>query len=268
VNQFYRGLIFGFLFLVATSLVWAQPTTQLKPRTLEKFEEYVQRVEGEISTASATAGPGFWISRLGEATLQKVEKGEIIIQAEEVPEISGGLVHDWSGAIFIPGVQAIEVFELLTDYDRHSGIYAEVLEAETLENGEGFVFGRLLLKKKRVLTVVLDTKHRATYTQLGPGQWRIFSHSTKIAEVRDFGSSEQKELPVGQDSGFLWRLNAYWGVFEEKGGVFVACTTISLSRDIPWGLGWVIGPIVKSMPRETLEDTLLATRVALVKTID
>jgi hypothetical protein len=32
--------------------------------------------------------------------------------------------------------------------------------------------------------------------------------------------------------------------------------TVSLSRDIPFGLGWVIGPFVTSVPKESLLFTL------------
>jgi hypothetical protein len=39
--------------------------------------------------------------------------------------------------------------------------------------------------------------------------------------------------------------------------------SISLTRDIPAGLGWLIGPFVQSVPRESLEFTLNATRNAL-----
>lgn len=41
------------------------------------------------------------------------------------------------------------------------------------------------------------------------------------------------------------------------------CQAVSLSRDIPWGLDWLIGPIVNDLPRESLANTLLATRTAL-----
>ncbi len=39
--------------------------------------------------------------------------------------------------------------------------------------------------------------------------------------------------------------------------------SVSLSRQIPFGLGWVVKPFVTSLPRESLEGTLQATRVAI-----
>jgi hypothetical protein len=45
----------------------------------------------------------------------------------------------------------------------------------------------------------------------------------------------------------------------------VQCESVSLSRDIPFGLGWVVGPFVSSIPRESLTFTLQTTRDALTK---
>jgi hypothetical protein len=82
--------------------------------------------------------------------------------------------------------------------------------------------------------------------------------------------------------GFLWRLYSYWK-FEEKiggagsaserhtsahksGGVYIECRAISLTRDIPLGLGWVIEPIIRKLPQESLSHTLECTRNALLTT--
>ena len=64
---------------------------------------------------------------------------------------------------------------------------------------------------------------------------------------------------MGDDSGFLWRLNSYWRFREQDGGVIVECESVSLSRGIPYGFGWLIGDYVESIPRESLESTLTST---------
>ena len=79
----------------------------------------------------------------------------------------------------------------------------------------------------------------------------------------DPDTPEEHESPVGHDSGFLWRLNNYCALDERDGGTYVQCETVSLSRDIPIGLGWLIGPFVTSIPRESLEFTLGAMRAAV-----
>ena len=118
-------------------------------------------------------------------------------------------------------------------------------------------------KKSNVLTAILNTEHEAVYSRVSEKRWRGVSKSTRIAEVKNMGKSNEKELPVGNDSGFLWRLNAYWRLEEADGGVFVECETISLSRSMPFALGWLIKPFVEQLPRQALEETLQATRLAV-----
>ena len=60
-------------------------------------------------------------------------------------------------------------------------------------------------------------------------------------------------------------MNTYWRFQQKDGGTYVECQSISLTRDIPAGLGWLIGSYVESIPRESLEFTLDATRQTLEK---
>ena len=99
---------------------------------------------------------------------------------------------------------------------------------------------------------------------LGPGREYSDSVSTRIAQVENAGEPSEHELPRGQDGGYLWRLNSYWRYFGSGKGVYVQCEAISLTRDIPAGLGWLIGPMVESVPRESLEFTLQSTRAAVL----
>jgi hypothetical protein len=90
------------------------------------------------------------------------------------------------------------------------------------------------------------------------------SVSTRVQEVHDAGSPDEKVLPEGEGGGFMWRINSYWRFMERDGGTYVQCESVSLTRDIPTGLGWLIGPFVESIPRESLRFTLEATRNRLV----
>jgi hypothetical protein len=65
--------------------------------------------------------------------------------------------------------------------------------------------------------------------------------------------------------GFLWKLTSYWRFVERDGGTWVECRAISLTRDVPAGLGWLIEPIIRNLPRESLVNTLAAARKSLKK---
>ena len=120
------------------------------------------------------------------------------------------------------------------------------------------------LRKRKVITVTLNTYHDVHYFPIDSTRWYSRSYSTRIAEVADADTPNEHEKPVGQDGGFLWRINSYWKFEEKDGGVYVECESISLTRDIPTGLGWLITPFVTSIPKESLEMTMGSTRAALV----
>ena len=89
------------------------------------------------------------------------------------------------------------------------------------------------------------------------------SSAIHIAEVENAGKSNEREKPPGDDGGYLWRMETWWRMEERDGGVYVQSEVVSLTRDIPAGLGWLIGPFVTSIPKETLTFTLQATRKAV-----
>jgi hypothetical protein len=89
------------------------------------------------------------------------------------------------------------------------------------------------------------------------------SYTTRIAEVENAGSHKERVLPPDTGHGFLWRLFSYWRFEERDGGVYIECRGISLTRDVPFGLGWAIEPIIQKLPQESLIKTLEATRTAL-----
>jgi len=75
----------------------------------------------------------------------------------------------------------------------------------------------------------------------------------------------ERELPPGDDRGFLWRLNAYWRYEEVAGGVIAECESISLSRDVPSVLRYLVTPLVESTSRESMQRTLATLRSRFAK---
>jgi len=254
-------LVFGVVLLAGVA-IQAQPTTTLKPKTIEAFDGYVGPLERGVLLRIDKGTPGLWME--SQEQRANARSGRILVRkVESVPDIPGGIIHFWEGLAFIPDIKVDAVVDLLTDYDRHKEVYPEIIDSRGISRENDTVRGYLRLKKERVLTVVLNTEHEAKVLQGSDGRTYVLSHSTRIAEVRNPGESDEKELPVGEDSGFVWRLNAYWAIEQAEDGVLLECASVSLSREIPWGLGWMIRPFVESTPREALEEMLQATRVEL-----
>ena len=119
------------------------------------------------------------------------------------------------------------------------------------------------LRKKKIITVTLNTNHDVYYFPVDSRRWYSRSYSTRIAEVANADTPNEHEKPLGHDGGFLWRINSYWKFEEKDGGVYIECESFSLTRDIPAGLGWLIKPFITSIPKESLEMTMGSTRAAL-----
>jgi hypothetical protein len=45
----------------------------------------------------------------------------------------------------------------------------------------------------------------------------------------------------------------------------IECESVSLSRDVPFGLGWLVNPKVEGIARESLQKTLVSLRTELSK---
>lgn len=237
------------------------------PEAVQAFQQHILVTESRLRT-QLQGEDGFLWANSAERR-QRVRQGAVIcepgISKGEV-KIPQGLIHDWVGAVFVPNASVDEILLLIQDYDHHKNIYKpEVIDSQTLERrGDDFRV-RLRLLKKKVITVVLETEHAAHYRQLAPHWWWSYSYSTRIAEIENYGRPQERERPAGQDRGFLWRLNSYWSIRERDGGAYVECEAVSLTRSVPAALRWLIDPIVRSLAKDSLVNTLRATQAAVLK---
>ena len=207
---------------------------------------------------------------------QRLKRGDIFMDRLGTLDPSGhaidipdGLVHHWVGAVFIPRASVKQALELAQDYNHHQDIYkGEIVRSKLLsQNGNAFkIFYQL--RKHKVITVTLNTEHDVRFLQVDATHAYSRSLSTRITEVENAGRPDEREKPVGHDAGFLWRIDSWWRWEERDGGVYVECESVSLTRDIPTGFGWIVKPFVTSIPKESLEDTLGSTRSALCGTPD
>jgi hypothetical protein len=256
------ALGYGFLLF---STVPALTTVELQPHTVEAFDHYVREAEGRLDT-QAHSQRFLWVDESRDRKT-RVQRGEAIAEPSAGTgdaAIPDGSIHDWIGAVFVPGTTLAKTLALLQDYDSHKNIYKpEVQDSKLIKrSGNDFqVYLRLL--KRQVITVVLNTNHDVRYFPLDAMRSYSQSRSTRIAEVDNPGDADEREMQPGQDHGFLWRLNSYWRFEQRDGGVYVECEAISLTRSVPAGLGWLVNPIVRTLPRESLEKSLRTLRSVL-----
>jgi hypothetical protein len=243
----------------------AKPT-RLKPPTLKAFEVYIRKADAEMEQ-TVLGGSSFLWSDASAERIQQIRKGKILAQfwsGHGPVKVPNGLIHDWIGAAFLPSTCLRETLALIQDYDHHKNIYKpEVMDSKLISHRHNDFQIYLRLLKKKIVTVVLDTDHNVQYRSLDPARWTCRSYTTRIAEVENAGTPKEAVLPPDTGYGFLWRLNSYWRFQERDEGVYLECRAISLTRDVPLGLRWVVQPIIQKLPKESLIKTLESTRLAL-----
>lgn len=239
--------------------------SDLKPQTLAAFDNYANQREGQIRNELRDTSKFFWVDRLPEAARQKayadMRAGQVVIDKGKRLDIPDGLIHHWTGAGFIPGTTLAQTMAFIQDYNHHASHYQpDVIGSKLISrNGNNFKIN-LRFRKKKVITAVLDTEHNVNYIQIDPKHIASIAQTTRVSEVENPGTPSEKLLPPGTGTGFLWKMNTYWRFAERDGGVYVQCETISLTRDVPYGLGWIINRFVNSVPQEGLTFTLQRTR--------
>jgi hypothetical protein len=239
-----------------------------RPETIRVFDKYVSKTDAN-NAKSLIGGNFLWIDDLDqsakEAAYAKLKRGEVVMQriipAGDFADVPGGMIHDWEGMVFIPGAKLQDVLTFLQDYDRQSTYFAPDVQKSRIEEHSGNHFRVFLrFRRSKIITVVLNTDHEVNYFSDSPTRAHSRSSAIRIAEVDNPGEPSEKEKAPGQDNGFLWRMETWWRMVEKDGGVYLQNQVVSLSRDIPTGLGWAVEPFVTSIPKGSLEFTLGAVR--------
>jgi hypothetical protein len=189
-------------------------------------------------------------------------------------QVDGALIHHWRGAAFVLDATPKDMIALLRDFNHSSGHYApEVVSTRVLtDNGQTATIA-VRLKEQRILTVVLDAEFTVETRLSGNDRGYSASRSTHVWQIDNPGTGEERRRPQGEDDGFLWHLNSYWSFTRaslsdaSRQGLLIECEAVSLTRDVPVGLGWLITPLIADFPRETLEFTLRSTKKALIENV-
>lgn len=271
-----------YIFPILTTLLFggaldpAASAAELKQKTAVAFDRYVVATEARFTSELRPGGTFLYIDGMNSDARRQayaqLKQGEILVEKLETKasgvssDVPDGMVHHWVGLIFIPGATLATTLPIVKDYDRRADLYKpDVSASRTLaHNGDDFKMF-LRLHQKRFTTVDFNTTYDVHWGTVDSSKAYSNSISTRIAEVKDPAKPEGEELPVGTGHGYLWRLNTYWRFEEKDGGVYLQCEALSLTRDMPTGLGWLLKPLVTSIPKQSLNRALGQTRTVVIE---
>jgi hypothetical protein len=263
--------IFPLLLLCVLAWCQAASAAELKQKTTTAFDRYVAATEARFANELRPGGTFLYVDGLSAdakaKAYEQLKQGEVLVEKLETKapgvssDVPDGMVHHWVGLIFIPGATLASTLPIVKDYDRRAELYKpDVSASRTIaHNGDDYKMF-LRLHQKKFTTVDFNTTYDVHWGQVDPTKVFSNSISARIAEVKDPARPDGEELPVGSGHGYLWRLNTYWRFEEKDGGVYLQCEALSLTRDMPTGLGWLLKPLVTSIPKQSLNRALGQTR--------
>lgn len=246
----------------------------LQPTTLSAWKSYERQVDDRYQRATANAffaadafgRSGAWRKDAAAGGTPMFQLRSPVPGAPE-PDVPDGRIHHWVGAIFVPGRTVDQVVKYLVEHaGQESGSYDEVIASRLIARDGDHLRVFLKLRRTKVITATYNTEHNVEYRRLGGQRASSRSVATRIAELDDAGTAAEHEKAVGMDSGYLWRLNAYWRYEQLNDGVLIECESVSLSRSIPTLLRPFISGVVEGVARESLERTLASLRQVLTRT--
>jgi len=243
----------------------------VSPATLVAWTAYERQVDARYTrdtgasffASDTLGGPGSWRADAvtGATPMFQARAAAAGVPAPDVPL---GRIHHWVGATFVRGMTVAEVIDTLeAQAGREAGAYDDVIASRLLSRDGDRVHVFLKLRRTKIVTATYNTEHRVEYRRIGATRGSSRSVATRIVELADAGTATEREKTPDEDSGYLWRLNAYWR-FEQAGdGVLIECESVSLSRAVPSLLRPFISGVVEGVARESLERTLLSLRRTL-----
>jgi len=269
VDQLAGPGVWVVLILVASSASLGAAT--LKPETTAIFNRYVAAVEARLAREVKGEAPLLIVDqqppdrlRLARAALLRGEvvvwRGEAADEALKEIDVRGGVINHWRGTVYVPHVTLDKLLVTLQQpqQDRHKQEDVLSSRVEARDGDSMKVF--LRLRRSKFVTVVYDTEYDVHYRRIAPDRAVSTSLSTRIVEVENAGTPQERTLPEGDDHGFMWRLNTYWRYKQSGDGVLVEIESLTLSREMPMLIGPFIKPIVNHIARESMSRTLASVR--------
>jgi putative flippase GtrA len=251
-------------------------TAELTPAAVNAWQRYEKQVDERYDRAAAAGADGYFAQdafKLGSSWRQQVLAGQVPMAKLETAtpgqaafDIPDGKVHHWVGAVFLPRARLDDVIGRLKERaGRESESFSDVVASRLILRDGDRIKIFMKLRRDNIITVTYNTEHAVHYRSLGGARASSRSVSTKIAELEDAGTPREREKPIGNDHGFLWRLNAYWRFEQTDAGVIVECESVSLSRGVPSLLRLFVSGTVERIARDSLQNTLVSLKKEMTR---
>jgi len=260
-------LIIGTIIFTACATQSVR-AAELQPDTLIAWNAYVKKADLHMQERAASGLPFLWMDESGDRAA-RVRRGEVVVApvvgqgTEGVPH---GLVHDWIGAIFIPGATIDSVLVVVHDYDNYHQMYRPaVTSSRTLAcTDTSQEFQMVWQRKVLFVSAAMQGHYQANDVMLDAHRSYSVAEAAEVREIAAYGHSDERLQPPDTGRGFLWRIRSVARYEERDGGVYLELEAMALTRDIPASLAWMVTPVVNHLSINSLTTTLRQTRDAVI----
>jgi hypothetical protein len=261
-----KSMLLCSLFAVAGELVNA---AELAPETVKAWDAYVRRADARMHSWHERDRPFLWSDGASDWG-QRLRQGEVLaapLAGHGTVGVPHGLIHHWTGAIFIPSATLESVLDVIHDYSHYKEFYKPFVVYSQLNAKEDGAqkFTMRWIHHVLFVTAAVETEYEAQEFALDRLRWYDIADATRVQEIADYGQPGEHLLPPGQGNGFIWRLHGLVRCEQRDGGVYVELEAMVLSRDIPIAFRWLVKPVVERLSRNSLLTSLEQTRAAVEK---
>lgn len=254
--------------LIAAEVAAQAPAAELRRATADAWLLYIRRTGTRTQARLEGSKPFLWMDESADRA-RRVRRGEIIVAPVVgcgTESVTGGLIHDWIGAVFIPNATIESLLDVVHDYNRYKDIYKPVVaDSRSLEaDGFGQEFSMLWQKHVLFLNATILGRYRAHDVTIDSHHGYSIVEATKLQQIDEYGRPGEHLLEPDTGSGLIWRIYSLARYEHRDGGVYLEIEGIALSRDIPTSMRWLVNPMVNHLSVNSLTTTLRQTREAVV----
>ena len=241
---------------------------ELQDETVEAWDRYIAATDKRVA-AELDDGERFLVLDFheeGARLRREILAGEAVVERMHALDERGerfnvpkGTIQHWVGAILVPNAELNDVLDgLLNDIPPHE-LQEDVVASRVLSrDGDTLELYTRVKLEAPMASAQYDIEQLVEYIRPGGGRAWSRIQGTRIVELEDPGSPNEREKPIGNDSGYLWRMKLWWRYEQVDGGVLAECEQVTLSRGIPRLARWFLAPIINGAPRGAMERSLQA----------
>src|ERR1700686_5321800 len=180
-----RTTLLMLLFMLGAA---RSEAAELKQKTLQAWEVYVQTANLAMERRAAGRSPFLWVDE-SQDLLRQVRSGELVVSNRDHSEVPSGLIHHWVGAMFLPGVTLHEVNAVFNDYDHYPDFYRpRIVKVKVLKQTDDYQkITMLVVQRAFGVTGAVEADNEVHISKLDARRIYSLSNATPVQEIVGYG---------------------------------------------------------------------------------